>query len=170
MQSSRDWTDVPSLAQGQSVDSGSGTDAFALDHVNLEPSETNHPDLDAEKKMTLPLGNDPPPSENLPPVRSAIVDWVQDQSQHDRPSKDSTRLQRECLDETTSHAGQGEKAPINTLHHASRQEGYQPARKVYDIATLLRLKETQSAVPVMLRVKPEAIAGECYDNPPSRFA
>lgn len=30
----------------------------------------------------------------------------------------------------------------------------------YDIATLLRLRHTQGAVPVMLRVKPEAIAGK----------
>ena len=168
MQSSRDWTSVPSLDQGQSVDSGSGTDAFSLINVNPEISETNYSDLDAIKNMTLPSGNDPPPSENLPPIRSALVDWVQDQSQHDQPSNDSIRLQRECPDGTTPHAGQGEQALTNTVDHTSRQEGNQPTRKVYDIATLLRLKETQSAVPVMLRVKPEAIAGMCYDSPASR--
>lgn len=168
MQSFRDRTSVPSLAQGQSVDSSSGTDAFSLINVNPEISETNYPDLDAIKNMTMPLGNDPPRSENLPPIRSAVVDWVQDQSQHDQPLKDSTGLQQECLDGTRPHAGQGEQALTNTVYHTSRQEGYQPARKVYDIATLLRLKETQSAVPVMLRVKPEAIAGECYDIPASR--
>ena len=33
-------------------------------------------------------------------------------------------------------------------------------KRTYDVATLLAMRYTQSAVPVMLRVKPEAIAGE----------
>ena len=37
------------------------------------------------------------------------------------------------------------------------QEG---PKRIYDIQTLLAMRYTQSAVPVMLRVKPEAIAGE----------
>ena len=169
MQSSRDWTSVPSLAHRQSVDSGSGTDAFSLINVNPELSQTNQPEPDAIKNMTLPLANDPLPSENLPSMRSTVVDWVQDQSQHEQPSKDSTGLQREGVDGTPPHAGQGEQAPTNTDDHTSLQEGCHPAKMVYDIATLLKLKETQSAVPVMLRVKPEAIAGKCYDIPASRI-
>lgn len=169
MQSSWDWTSVPSLAHRQSVDSGSETDAFSLINANPELGENNY-DLDAITTMALPLNNDPPSSENLPPVRSAISDWVQDQPQHDQHSRDSTGFQREGVDGTPPHAGQEKQAPTNTNEHTPRQEGCQPAKKVYDIATLLRLKETQSTVPVMLRVKPEAIAGKCHDIPTSRVS
>lgn len=153
---------VKSLAHTQSVDSGLGTDAFSLINANPELSETSDLDLDAIRNMALPLDSDRPSSENVPPVRSTVVDWVQKQSQHDQPSNDTTGLQRAYVDETPPRAGQEKPPRAQTHDHASRQEGYQRA-KVYDIATLLRLRETQSAVPVMLRVKPEAIAGECYD-------
>lgn len=167
MQSSWDWTNVPSLTNKQSVDSGSGTDAFSLINAITEP---NYLDLNATEDMALSLGNDPTSSENLPPVRSAVVDWVEDQSQHDQPSKDSTGLQQECDNGTPSHADQGKQAPTNTNDHMSLQENCQPVKKVYDIQTLLRLKEAQSAVPVMLRVKPEAIAGKSCDISASPIA
>lgn len=163
MQSSRDWTNVPSLVHKQSVDSGSGTDAFSLINANPELSETNYLDLDASTNMALTLGNDRPSSENLPPVSSAVVDWVQEQSQHDQPSKDATGLQRAPVEATPPGASQAKRSHARIDDYASRQDGCQPAKKVYDIATLLRLRETQSAVPVMLRVKPEAIAGKCHD-------
>lgn len=165
MQSSGAWTNVPSPPRMQSVDSSPGTDAFSLINANPELSETSFLDLDAIRNMALPLANDRPSSETLPRVRSTIVDWVQEQSQHDQPSNDATELQRAHVAGAPPCASQAKQALAKTDDHASRQEGCQPAKKVYDIATLLRLKETQPAVPVMLRVKPEAIAGECYDVP-----
>ena len=41
----------------------------------------------------------------------------------------------------------------------------QPEKLVYSIETLLTLRETQRNIPVMLRVKPEAIAGEIHQHP-----
>lgn len=168
MQSSGGWTSPQSLNYEQSVDSGSGTDAFSLINANPEISETSYPGFDAITNMALPLGTSRSSSENIPPVRPAVVNWVQEQSQHDQPSKDSSPLQRARVDGSPPRAGQAQQASAKAKDDASHQEGYQPAKKVYDIATLLRLKETQSAVPVMLRVKPEAIAGEYYDYPASQ--
>ena len=162
MPSSRDWTDVPSLAHNQSVDSGSETDAFSLINANPEFGDTNYLDLDENRNMALPLGNDQPSSENLPTIRSTVVDWVHEQSQHDQPSKDASGLQRARVEATPSCASQAKRTHARVDDHASRQDGCQPAKKMYDIASLLRLRETQSAVPVMLRVKPEAIAGKCH--------
>lgn len=168
MQSSGGWTTVPSLTHKQSIDSGSGTDAFSLINANPELSETNYLELDVTRNMALPLGNDRPSSESLPTVKPAVVDWVQEQSQHDQPSNDATGLQRACVDGTPPVASQAKQPHARMNDHASRQDSCPPATKVYDIATLLRLRETQSAVPVMLRVKPEAIAGECHDIPASQ--
>ncbi|CAD6591607.1 MAG: hypothetical protein ASARMPREDX12_005276 [Alectoria sarmentosa] len=161
MQPSGGSTSVKSLAHTQSIDSGLGTDAFSLINANPEVSETSDLDLDAIRNMALPLNSDRPSSENPPPVRSTVGDWVQKQSQHDQPSNNTTGLQRAYVDKTPPRAGQAKPPRAQTHDHASRQEGYPPA-KVYDIATLLRLRETQSAVPVMLRVKPEAIAENIF--------
>ena len=164
MPSSRDWTNVPSLADRQSADSGSGTDAFSVNNAITEP---NYLDLKATEDMASSLDNDPSSSDNLPPVRSSVVDWVQDQFQHDQPSKDSTGLYQVCDNGTPPHVDQGKQALTNTNERISPQESRQQVKKVYDIETLLRLKEAPSAVPVMLRVKPEAIAGKCYGIPAS---
>lgn len=157
------WTCVPPLGRKQSVDSSSETDAFSLITTNPELRETSYIDIDATRNMALPLSNDQPYSGNLSPVRSAIVDWVQEQSQHDQASSDATRLQLARGDENLPCADQSKRARAKIDDNVSNQKGGRPAKKVYDLATLLSLKETQSAVPVMLRVKPEAIAGECYE-------
>ena len=47
---------------------------------------------------------------------------------------------------------------------ANRTATRKPAKRVYSIETLLKLRETQSAVPVILHVKPESIAGECHSG------
>lgn len=159
MQSSWDWTNVPSLADTRNADSGSRTDAFSL--INAI-TELNYLNINATEDMALSLAKDPSSSDNVSPVRSAVVDWVQDQSQHDQQSKNSTGLQQGCGNGTPPHASQPKQAPTNTNGHIPLEERCQPVKKVYDIETLLRLKEAQSAVPVMLRVKPEAIAGKCY--------
>lgn len=110
--------------------------------------------------MALPLGNDQPPSENLHPLRPAVVDWVEKQSLHDQTSDGATEPQCAQVENVPPVASKQKQARARTSEHASRQEGHQQVKKVYDIPTLLKLKETQSAIPVMLRVKPEAIAGK----------
>lgn len=168
VQSSNRWTSVTSHAHVQSVDRGSGTDAFSLINANPELSETSYLNLKDIGNMAIPLGSDRLSYENLPPFRSAVVNWVQEQSQHDQPSNGAIGLQRSRGDGSPPLTSQAKQPHANTDDRDSRREARQPAKKVYDIATLLRLREIQSAVPVMLRVKPEAIAGECYDIPASQ--
>ena len=162
MRSSGSWTSVPPQADEPRVDSGSEIDVFSLISSNPDFSETSPLNVDANTSMALPLRDDQSSPEDLPPVRSAVGDWVQEQSQHDQPPNRATGLQRA---RTPPGAGQAEQARAKIDDHASLQECSQLEKKVYGIATLLRLRETQSAVPVMLRVKPEAIAGVCYDIP-----
>lgn len=166
MDYSGSWTSVPSPAHGQSVDSGSETDAFSLIAANPELQESSFLNLDAIWSMDLPLDNHQPSSEDLPtvvPIRSDVDDWVQYQSQHDQPSENTTVLQRARVKVALPRVDQEKQALAKTHEPTSLQIARQRGKKVYDIATLLRLKETQSAVPVMLRVRPEAIAGEYYD-------
>ena len=160
MQSSGSWASVPSLPHQHSDESSSGNNAFSLISVNSDSSEISHLDLDVIWNMAIQPDNSQSDSANILPVRPAVADWVQEQSLQDQPSNAVTGPQREQVDGTPSRVSQAGQARIDTDGHASRQEDCQPARKVYDIPTLLRLKETQSTVPVMLRVKPEAIAGE----------
>lgn len=160
MQSSGAWIFVLPTAHQHSDDSDSGIDAFSLISANPEPSDTSCLDLDAVCNMALPLDNDQPPSENLHPLRPAIVDWVEEQSLHDQTSDGATELQRARVENVPPLAGKQKQARARTSEYASRQEGHQQVKKVYDIPTLLKLRETQSAIPVMLRVKPEAIAGK----------
>ena len=138
---------------------------FSLICVNSELSKTSALDHNATQNMALTSYTHQSTSENIPPVRSAITGSAQKQLLQDNPSDPAIGHQRERVDGTSSRDGQAKQVSADTDGHASLQEGYHPARnhparRVYDIPTLLRLKETQSAVPVMLRVKPEAIAGE----------
>ena len=160
MQSSESGKSLPSLAHQQSDDSSSRTDAFSLISVHPDISENSYIDLNATLNMTLPSGNDQPASENVPPVRPTTVDWVQEQSLRDQPSNGAIGLQRARVDATPPRITEAKQISAKTDYPASTRDVCQPAKNVYDIPTLLKLKETQSAVPVMLRVKPEAIAGE----------
>lgn len=116
--------------------------------------------------MALPLGSDQTSSGSLSSVSPVVVDCVQEQSQHDQPSNanDATRLPLPRSDGNLTRADEAKQARTRTDHSAIRQGRCQSAKKVYDIATLLSLRDTQSVVPVMLRVKPEAIAGDFFDK------
>lgn len=140
----------------QSDDSGSGVDGFTL--INVSP-ESSYLDLNANQNMALPLGKKPPTSESDHPQRPAVVDWVEEQSLPDQTSNDAMGFQRARVDSISPDSGPSKQACADANELASHQEGRQQA-KVYDIPTLLKLRETQRAVPVMLRIKPEAIAGE----------
>lgn len=165
MQSSADWDNVPSSAHAQSVDSGSGPDAFSVINAIPELSYTSHFDAHQPWVMAAPFGVHPTSSVDISSMSSSLVGGDRTHSEHDQPLNDPTGLQRPRDDGTPPAADQGKNADAQKDDHKSRQEDCPPAKKVYDIPTLLRLKETQSAVPVMLRVKPEAIAGECRSYP-----
>ena len=158
MQLSETWISVPSPANHQSDDSGSGLDGFTLISANPESSDNSYLDLNANHSMALPLGNNQPASEIHHP-QPAVVDWVEEQSITDQASNDAMGVQRARVHSGSPHPGPAKQARASTHELASHHDGRQQA-KVYDIPTLLRLRETQSAVPVMLRIKPEAIAGE----------
>ena len=159
MQSSGTWTLVPSLVNQQSDGSGSGLDGFTLISANPESSQNSHLDLNANSTMALPLGNNQPTSETHHPQRPAVVDWVEEQSLTNQTSDEAMEVQRARVDSVSPHSGPAKQSRASTNGLASHQKRRQQA-KVYDIPTLLKLRETQSAVPVMLRIKPEAIAGE----------
>ena len=161
MQSSICETSVPPPTHQQSDDSSSEIDAFSLISANAKLSETNYLDIGAVCTMALPLGNDRSVSVNASSGTSGVVGWVQEQSLHDQPSNGTTEPHTARVDGTPPYVDQTKQACAQIDDgHGSIQEACQPAKKVYDIPTLLRLKETQSAVPVMLRVKPEAIKGK----------
>ena len=162
MQSSADSENVPYSSHAQSVDSGSGTDPFAVINAIPELSYTSHFDAHQPWVMAAPFGVLPASSIDISSINSSLFDSDRMHSQHDQPSNDATGLQRARDDETPPAADQAKKSPALKHDDKPRQEDCSPAKKVYDIPTLLRLKETQSAVPVMLRVRPEAIAGECH--------
>ena len=159
MQSSGTWTSVPSLVNQQSDGSGSGLDGFTLISANPESSNNSQLDLNANSDMALPSGNNQPTSETNHPQRPAVVDWVEEQSLTNPSSDEAMGVQHARIDGVSPHSGPAKQSHASTNELASHQKGRRQA-KVYDIPTLLKLRETQSAVPVMLRIKPEAIAGE----------
>lgn len=99
-------------------------------------------------------------AEKIAPQTSAVINWVHQQSQHDQPpgaAKATRRVQMATPPQ------------IKTKVVGSSSDHGRPRRLVYEAATLLKLRNTQCAVPVMLRVKPEAIAGMNLHLEPSNF-
>lgn len=93
-------------------------------------------------------------------------DWVQEQSTQGQTS----------TPEVVAHCVQPVTPPRRTISCKNQDVGVEPHRAtlfvglsrsklVYSIPTLLSMRHMQRAVPIMLRVKPEAIAGECLDLP-----
>ena len=165
MQSAADSENVASSSHAQSVDSGSGPDPFAVINAIPELSYNSHFDAHQPWVMAVPFGVLPASCIDISSITSSHISPDRMHSQHEQPSVNATMLQRACDDGTPPTADQARNADAHKHNHKPRQEECPPAKKVYDIPTLLRLKETQSAVPVMLRVKPEAIAGECRSYP-----
>ena len=165
MQSAADSENSVSSSHAQSVDSGSGTDPFLVINSIPELSYTSHFDAHQPWVMAAPFGVLSASSTNISSVTPPLFASDRVHSQHDQPSNDATSLQRARDDRTPPAADQAKEAHAEKHDHKPRREDCPPANKVYDIPTLLRLKETQSAVPVMLRVRPEAIAGKCRSYP-----
>ena len=164
MQSAADSETIASSSHAQSVDSGSGPDPFSVINAIPELSYTSHFDAHQPWVMTAPFGVLSASSVNSS-MSSSLLRSDRMRSQHDQPSNNATGLQPARDDGTLPAADEAKEVDAQKHNHKPRQEDCPPAKNVYDIPTLLRLKETQSAVPVMLRVKPEAIAGKCRSYP-----
>ena len=103
--------------------------------------------------------------ENIAPNASGTENWIQGQAK-----------QNLSLDAVNTRRAQNQTPPPrpipsnNTYTKQRCRSAYniqsQPKKLVYTIETLLTLRETQRNVPVMLRVKPEAIAGEFASQRP----
>ena len=103
--------------------------------------------------------------ENIAPNASGTENWIQGQAK-----------QNLSLDAVNTRRAQNQTPPPrpipsnNTYTKQRCRSAYniqpQPKKLVYTIETLLTLRETQRNVPVMLRVKPEAIAGEFTSQRP----
>ena len=99
--------------------------------------------------------------ENIPPITSGTENWVHGQAKQNS-SLDAVNTRR-----VQNQTPPPRPVPSNDTYPRQRcRSAYnikrQPERLVYTIETLLTLRETQRNVPVMLRVKPEAIAGEIH--------
>ena len=164
MQSAADSENTAPSSHARSVDSGSGTDPFSVINAIPELSYTSHFDAHQPWLMAAPFGVLSASSVDSS-VNSSLFRSDPVHSQHDQPSNNAIGLQRAHDDGTTPAAEQAKELDAQKHDQKPRQEDCPPAKNVYDIPTLLRLKETQSAVPVMLRVKPEAIAGKCRSYP-----
>ena len=96
--------------------------------------------------------------ENIAPALSTIDHWVLKQTKQDH-SLDATTTRRDQTVTPPRRFTSVDQYACQAypLAHTGKR---QPPTRVYSIETLLKLRKTQSKVPVMLRVKPEAIAGE----------
>ncbi|MCJ1454939.1 hypothetical protein MMC28_005292 [Mycoblastus sanguinarius] len=99
-------------------------------------------------------------SENTAPNAFNVSDWVHQQSLQDQLFGHTIASQSACIKTPPPRNMHPEDTKTNISNLVDPPGSFKPTRKVYGIATLLRMRETTSAVPVMLRVKPEAIAGK----------
>ena len=164
MSSLGSWMKVHSPQGFRSVDSGLDTHAYSLTNATSQALRAHLHDM-ANTTGNLASSRDLRASaEKNPPNKSAVVDWVQQQSKHDLPHNPPTTAMPQHDQNVTLPP---RPIPFDDVQfdygrRANRTATRKPAKRVYSIETLLKLRETQSVVPVMLRVKPEAIAGKCH--------
>lgn len=93
-------------------------------------------------------------------------DWVQEQSTQGQTI--TPKVVAQCVQPVTpprrSISCENQDGDVES-HQAALSIGLSHSKLVYSIPTLLSMRHMQRAVPIMLRVKPEAIAGECHDLP-----
>ena len=102
--------------------------------------------------------------ENIAPNASGTENWINGQSKQDLP-RDAASTRR-----AQNKTPPPRPIPSNDTYIKKRcrpvcNANRQPEKLVYSIETLLTLRETQRNIPVMLRVKPEAIAGKLHEHP-----
>ena len=91
-------------------------------------------------------------------------DWVQEQSTQDQTSTLETVAHRAqpVTPPPRSVSGKNQDGDVES-HPFALSTGQSRSKHAYSISALLRMRHMQVAVPVMLRVKPEAIAGKYTD-------
>ncbi|KAL6719544.1 hypothetical protein ACLMJK_003785 [Lecanora helva] len=90
-------------------------------------------------------------------------EWVQQQMEQDRsvtPEPEAHHDAPVTPPQRNSSQDSPNDRPDQSSHDQSMRE--RRAKRIYDIATLLGMRYKQSAIPVMLRVKPEAIAENIF--------
>ncbi len=140
LDSSDSWADVRVLAV-KSVNSGLESFANSPVHSSVDTSHISQP---------VPI-----------PTMARTSDWVQEQSTQDQTT----------IPEVVAHCTQPVTPPPRSMsctnhdgdavpHRAAPSVDLNRSKLVYTIPTLLGMRYMQGAVFIMLRVKPEAIAGE----------
>lgn len=102
------------------------------------------------------------PTKDIAAHTDAVVDWVHQQSNHEQLRNAAIVSRRAQMITPPPFDIQGINRRAERERNRLSGTAGRPVKRVYDIATLLKLRETQCAVPVMLRVKPEAIAGRVF--------
>lgn len=166
MSSLGSWMDIRSPVGFQTIDAGLETPAYSLTNATSQLLRAQlHNVLDTTENMSSSRDLQVS-SENNPPVTSSVVDWVQRQSKQDvlQHHPAAAMPQRDQNVTPPPRPVPSDEARFSQARHSTCTAARQTVGRVYSIETLLRLRETQSAVPVMLRVKPEAIARKCYGD------
>ena len=103
--------------------------------------------------------------ENIDPHGSAVVDWVHQQPKSEQKPSAASTVRRSLM---VTPPPKTRPYPDDNYIGASQvtpcPSTCRRPKIVYSIVQLLQLRETQCKVPVLLRVKPEAIAGKSSIN------
>ncbi len=156
------WIIIHSPKHASSVDSG--LDSYASSWVT-ETFEA--PRKHATSTVTAVMStsiNAQDSVENIAPIASGTENWVHGQAKQSL-SRDAANTRR-----AQNLTPPPRPIPSNDTYTRKRCRSTcninrQAEKLVYSIETLLTLRETQRNMPVMLRVKPEAIAGEIQEHP-----
>ncbi|KAL2044168.1 hypothetical protein N7G274_002873 [Stereocaulon virgatum] len=166
MSSLGSWMNFRSPVGFQNIDSGLETPAYSLTDATSQLLRAQlHNVLDTFENMASSRDLQVA-SENNPPVTSSVVDWVRGQSKQDvlqyHPA--AAMPQRDQNVTPPPRPIPSDEVRFSQARDSTCTAASQTAGRVYSIETLLKLRETQSAVPVMLRVKPEAIAQNIFQH------
>ena len=162
MSSLGSWVHVHYPRNLRSFDPGLGIHAYPLTNVTSQILRAQLYEMaDQTGDMPVPHELQTAPSVNTLPNTSPVVDRVHQQPKHDQPHTPPTTISQRDLNVTPPPRPiPSDGAQLDHGRRPARAATRGPAKRVYSIETLLKLRETQSAVHVMLRVKPEAIAGK----------
>ena len=161
MSSTGSWINIHSPGCPSSVNSASDSYTSSWVTENFE-APRNHTTSTVTAVMAT-SNNAQSSLENIAPIASGTENWVHGQAKQNL-SLDAVNTRR-----AQNQTPPPRPIPSNDTYTRQRcRSAYniqrQPEKLVYTIETLLTLRETQRNVPVMLRVKPEAIAGEIYNS------
>ena len=156
------WINIHSAKHSSSIDFS--IDSYASSWVT-ETFEAPREHATSTVTAVMSTSNSAQDSlENIAPIASGTDNWVHGQAKQNL-SRDAASTRR-----ARNLTPPPRPIPSNDTYTKKRcrsacNTNREPEKLVYSIETLLTLRETQRNMPVMLRVKPEAIAGEIYEYP-----